>query len=128
MKSLSRILVACALALPAAAAVAGAFDECNLRGDQAAVTRCLVDAENESQAALVKAEGDAGRLARQVDTATGRPVAAAALARSMRAFSDYRKAQCEFVRAMLASAPIAEQGQLGCMIDMTRRRVRDLQN
>ncbi|MCC7327924.1 MAG: DUF1311 domain-containing protein [Burkholderiales bacterium] len=128
MKSLSRIVLACTLALSATLAVAGAFEECNLRGDQATVSRCLVEAEDAAQAALVKAEGDAGKLARQVDTATGRPVAAAALARSMRAFSDYRKAHCDFVRAMLASAPVAEQGQLGCMVDMTRRRVRDLQN
>ena len=45
----------------------------------------------------------------------------------MRAFSDYRKAQCDFVRAMYASGANADQGQLGCMIDITRRRVRELQ-
>ena len=45
----------------------------------------------------------------------------------MRAFADYRKAQCDFVRAMYSSGSGAEQAQLGCIIDLTRRRVRELQ-
>ncbi len=111
-----------------ASAQAGALDECMIKGDQAAVSRCLVEADNEAQAALNKAEGDAGKRARDLDTATGRSGAAAALARSMRAFSEYRKAQCDFVRAMYASGAGAEQGMLGCRVDLTRRRVRDLSN
>ena len=107
---------------------AGALEECMIKGDQAAVTRCLIEAEKEVQLALNKAEGDAGKKARDLDTATGRPGAAAALAKSMRAFGDYRKAQCDFVRAMYASSAGADAGTLGCMIDITRRRVRDLQN
>ena len=73
------------------------------------------------------AEGDAGKRARDIDTATGRPAASPALAKSMRAFSEYRKLQCDFVRALYASSANADQGQLGCMIDITRRRVRELQ-
>ena len=46
----------------------------------------------------------------------------------MRAFVDYRKAQCEFVKAMYANSSSAEQAMHGCMVDMTRRRVRDVQN
>jgi uncharacterized protein YecT (DUF1311 family) len=109
------------------AAAAGAVEECLVRGDQAAVNRCLLDNEKEAQASLVKAEGDAGRKARDIDTATGRPSAAPALAKSMRAFAEYRKAQCDFVRAMFANAAGAEQAQIGCVIDITRRRVRELQ-
>ena len=108
-------------------AAAGAVEECLVRGDQAAVTRCLLDNEKEAQASLVKAEGDAGRKARDIDTATGRSSAAPALAKSMRAFADYRKAQCDYVRAMVANAPAADQAQIGCVIDVTRRRVRELQ-
>jgi uncharacterized protein YecT (DUF1311 family) len=115
------------LAMWAGAAGAGALDECMIKGDHAAVTRCLIEAEREAQASLNKAEGDAGKRARDLDTATGRPVAAAALARSMRAFADYRKAQCDFVRAMYATSANADQGQLGCYIDVTRRRARDFQ-
>ena len=115
------------LAAWAGAAGAGALDECMIKGDHAAVSRCLVEAEKDAQASLNKAEGDAARKARDLDTATGRPGAAAALARSMRAFSDYRKAQCDFVRAMYAQSASADQGQLGCFIDMTRRRARDFQ-
>jgi uncharacterized protein YecT (DUF1311 family) len=116
------------LAAWAGAAGAGALDECMIKGDHAAVSRCLIDLEKEAQASLIKAEGDLGKKARDLDTATGRPGAAAALAKSMRAFTDYRRAQCDFVRAMYASGSGADQGQLGCMVDMTRRRVRDLQN
>ena len=127
MKSITRIVVVCAWAIATAVANAGALDECMIKGDHAAVTRCLIDAENEAQTALNKAEGAAGTLARKVDTATGRPGAAAALARSMRAFTEYRKDQCDFVKAMYASGAGAEQGFLGCRVDMTRRRLRDLQ-
>jgi uncharacterized protein YecT (DUF1311 family) len=108
-------------------ATAGAYEECLGRGDHATVTRCLMDNEKEAQASLVKAEGDAGKKARDIDTAVGRSSAAPALAKSMRAFTEYRKAQCDFVRAMFANAPGAEQAQIGCVIDITRRRVRELQ-
>lgn len=108
-------------------AFAGAFDECNLRGDAATVSRCLVDADRESQEQLNRVEGELARKARDLDAATGRPVAAPALARSMREFGDYRKAQCEFVRSMYPVGTRGDQAQAGCMVDMTRRRVRDLQ-
>jgi uncharacterized protein YecT (DUF1311 family) len=123
MKMLAAVIAACC----ATAAGAGALEECMIKGDQTAVTRCLIEADKEVQASLIKAEGDAGKRARDLDTATGRPVAAAALAKSMRAFTDYRKTQCDFVRTMHASSPAAEQNQLGCMVDLARRRVRDLQ-
>ena len=111
-------------AMATGTASAGAVEECIGRGDHATATRCLVENEKEAQNALVKAEGDAGRKARDIDTATGRSSAAPALAKSMRAFADYRKAQCDFVRAMYASGTGAEQAYVGCIIDVTRRRVR----
>jgi uncharacterized protein YecT (DUF1311 family) len=126
MKMRSMLIGMCLAA--AGNAAAGALEECMIKGDQDAVTRCLVEQEREAQAALNKAEGDAGKKAREIDVATGRSGAAAALAKTMRAFVDYRKTQCDFVRAMYASGTGADQRQLGCMIDMTRRRVRDLQN
>lgn len=110
------------------AAFAGAIDECNLRGDAGTVSRCLVDAEREAQEQLNRVEGEAARKARDLDTATGHAAAAPALARSMREFGEYRKAQCEFVRAMYPVGTRGDQAQAGCMVDMTRRRVRDLQN
>ena len=127
MRAMRWAIGACAC-LVATAAGAGALDECMIRGDHAAVTKCLLEAEREAQDALVKAEGDAGRKARDLDLATGRAGAAAALAKSMRAFADYRKAQCDFVRAMYASGSGADQGALGCRIDLNRRRARDLAN
>jgi uncharacterized protein YecT (DUF1311 family) len=111
----------------AATTSAGALDECVVKGDHAAVSRCLLEADREAQSALYAAEGAAGTRARELDTATGRPRANAALARSMRAFTEFRKAQCDFVKAMYASGNGAEQGELACRIDLTRRRLRDLQ-
>jgi uncharacterized protein YecT (DUF1311 family) len=127
MKSISRIVIVFACAFSTAGATAGALDECMIRGDQTVVTKCLFEADSEANAALIKAEGAAGARARQLDTATGRPGAAAALAKSMRAFNEYRKEQCDFVRAMYASGAGAEHGQLGCRVDLTRRRARELQ-
>jgi len=122
-----KVAIAILTMLAACAANAGALEECLGRGDQVAATRCLVDLEKEAQAALNKAEGDAGKRARDIDTATGRSSAAPALAKSMRGFADYKKTQCDFVRAMYASGNGAEQAQLGCMVDLMRRRVRELQ-
>ena len=75
------------------------------------MTRCLLDADKEAQAALIKAEGDAGKRARDIDTATGRSRAPPRRsAKSMRAFADYRKAQCDFVQLdVRAAARGAEQ-------------------
>jgi uncharacterized protein YecT (DUF1311 family) len=124
---ITRSMLAGVCLAAAANAPAGALEECMIRGDQDAVTRCLVEQDRDAQAALNKAEGDAGKKARELDVATGRSGAAASLARTMRAFVDYRKAQCDFVRAMYPGTG-ADQRQLGCMVDMTRRRVRDFQN
>ena len=77
MRAMRWAIGACAC-LVATAAGAGALDECMIRGDHATVTKCLLEAEREAQDALVKAEGDAGRKARDLDLATGRAGAAAA--------------------------------------------------
>ena len=111
-------------ALPAAA---GALDECQTAGDRAAVTRCLVDADAEAQASLRNAEAAAGTRAREIDTAVGRPGANAALAKSMRAFTEYRTVQCDYIKALYAGGSGTEQAVLGCRVDLTRRRVRELQ-
>ncbi len=128
MSITARIVVALASAVVGSGAFAGALDECLVKGDPAAVTKCLHDADAEAQAALNRAEGAAGTRAREIDTATGRSGANAALAKSLRAFTDYRRAQCDYVRAMYASGSGAEQGALGCRVDLNRRRVRELVN
>lgn len=111
----------------ATSAAAGALDECLTAGDHAAVTRCLVEADAQAQASLRNAEAAAGTRAREIDTATGRSGANAALAKTLRAFSDYRTLQCDYIRALYASGGGAEQAGLGCRVDLTRRRVRELQ-
>ena len=111
----------------ASPATAGALDECQTAGDHAAVTRCLIDIDTQVQASLRSAEAAAGTRARELDTATGRAGANAALAKTLRAFSDYRTMQCDYVKALYASGSGAEQAGLGCRVDLTRRRVRELQ-
>jgi uncharacterized protein YecT (DUF1311 family) len=111
----------------ASPATAGALDECQTAGDHAAVTRCLIDIDTQVQASLRSAEAAAGTRARELDTATGRAGANAALAKTLRAFSDYRTMQCDYVKALYASGSGAEQAGLGCRIDLTRRRIRELQ-
>ncbi len=128
MNIAARIVVAWITALGVSGAVAGALEECMIKGDSTAVTKCLRDADAEAQMALNRAEGAAGTRARELDTATGRPGANAALAKSLRAFTEYRRAQCDYVRAIYADGAGAEQGVLGCRVDMARRRVRELQN
>ena len=66
MKSLAWMIGVgmCAVAMSAGA---GALEECMIRGDHAAVGKCLLDAEREAQDALIKAEGDAGKKARNLD-------------------------------------------------------------
>jgi len=49
--------------LVASVATAGALDECTIKGDHAAVSRCLLDADREAQASLNAAEGAAGTRA-----------------------------------------------------------------
>ena len=112
------------MAVPAAA---GALDECQTAGDHAAVTRCLAELDSQVQASLRNAEAGAGTRARELDTVTGRAGAHAALAKSMRAFTEYRTVQCDYVKALYASGGGAEQAGLGCRVDLTRRRVRELQ-
>jgi uncharacterized protein YecT (DUF1311 family) len=117
-------MVLLSLAAPAAA---GALDECQTAGDHAAVTRCLAEADAQAQASLRNAEAAAGTRAREIDNATGRPGANAALAKTLRTFADYRTTQCDYVKALYASGAGAEQAGLGCRVDLTRRRVRELQ-
>ena len=111
----------------AANATAGALDECQTSGDHAAVSRCLLELDRDAQASLRNAEAAAGTRARELDAVTGRPGANAALAKSLRAFTEYRTLQCDFIKSMYASGNGADQAALACRIDLTRRRVRDLQ-
>ena len=120
------ILLLAALAAGSAPAAAGALDECQTAGDHAAVTKCLFDADAKRRHRAQR-EGIAGIRARELDTATGRAGANAALAKTLRAFTEYRTMQCNYVKALYASGTGAEQAWLACRVDLTRRRVRELQ-
>jgi uncharacterized protein YecT (DUF1311 family) len=107
-------------------ATAGVLEECMPVGNHAAVTRCIETEDSSADAALARAEAAAADRAREIERATGRPGPHAALARSVRAFAQYRDAQCNFVKEMYASGSAAAQARLACRADLTRRRVREL--
>ena len=125
--NMTLVPLAMVLLLIAAPATAGALEECQTVGDHAVVMKCLVDADAQAQASLRNAEATAGTRAREIDHATGRPGANAALAKTLRTFADYRTTQCDYVKALFASGTGADQALLACRIDLTRRRVRELQ-
>ena len=108
-------------------ATAGALDECQTAGDHAAVSRCLLESDRDAQASLRNAEAAAGTRARELDAVTGRTGANAALAKSLRAFTEYRTLQCDYIKSLYGSGNGADQAALACRIDLTRRRVRELQ-
>ena|SRR5437660_5620972 len=117
------------LGLSSAAAVpalASALDECMPAGGGAAVLRCLTEEEGKANVELANAEAAAARRARELEQATGRVGAHAALAKSVRDFAAYRTSQCAYVKETMASGTGAAQAQLGCRIDLNRRRVREL--
>src|SRR5438046_1084445 len=107
-------------------ALASALEECVPAGDGAAVLRCLTEEDVKTNTELSSAEAAAARRARELEQATGRTGAHAALAKSVRDFAAYRTSQCAFVKETMASGSGAAQAQLGCRIDMNRRRVREL--
>jgi uncharacterized protein YecT (DUF1311 family) len=126
MKTIMVTLAMFLLAI-AAPATAGALEECQIASDHTAVMKCLVDADAQAQASLRNAEAAAGTRAREIDNATGRAVANAALAKTLRPFADYRTTQCDYVKTLYGSGTGADQALLGCRVDITRRRVRELQ-
>jgi uncharacterized protein YecT (DUF1311 family) len=108
-------------------ALAGALEECKGTGDSASLTRCLSEEERKANTELSSAEAAAAQKARTLDGATGRTNSHAALAKSVREFSQYRLAHCGYVKeAYGGTGTTAEQAQMGCIVDMTRRRVREL--
>jgi uncharacterized protein YecT (DUF1311 family) len=107
-------------------ALASALEECVPAGDGAAVLRCLTEEDVKANAELANAEVAAVKRARDLEQATGRVGAHAALAKSVRDFATYRASQCAYVKETMASGSGAAQALVGCRIDLNRRRVREL--
>jgi len=127
MKWIRRTLLALALSgVVASPAFASALEECVPAGDGAAVLRCLTEEDTKANVELSNAEAAAAKRARELEQATGRAGAHAALAKSVRDFAAYRSAQCAYVKETMASGSGAAQALVGCRIDMNRRRVREL--
>jgi uncharacterized protein YecT (DUF1311 family) len=119
-------LALCLWATCAGGAWANAVDECAAAGNGDAVLRCLSELDVKTNAELANAEAAAARRARDLEQATGRTGAHAALAKSVRDFAAYRTSQCAYVNETRASGTGAAQAQVGCRIDLNRRRIREL--
>ena len=111
---------------PATLAFAGAVEECMTAGDQSQVSRCLTEQDVKANSELAAAEAAAGKRAREIEQATAHAGVHAALAKSMRDFAQYRTSQCAYVKESYASGAGASRAQLGCRVDLTRRRIREL--
>ena len=127
MSGIRRTVLALALsgafALPA---LASALEECVPAGDGAAVLRCLTEEDTKANVELANAEAAAAKRTRDLEQATGRAGAHAALAKSVRDFAAYRASQCAYIKETMASGTGAAQALVACRIDMNRRRVREL--
>jgi uncharacterized protein YecT (DUF1311 family) len=127
MKGIRQAVLALALSgLVTLPALASALEECVPAGDGAAVLRCLTEADTKANVELSNAEAAAAKRARELEQATGRAGAHAALAKSVRDFAAYRASQCAYIKETMASGSGAAQALVGCRIDMNRRRVREL--
>jgi len=123
IRQCAMVLMASELAFPV---LASALDECVRIGDGAAVLRCLNEEEGKANADLSSAESVAAKRARALEQATGRAGAYAALAKSVHDFAAYRASQCAFIKEAMASGSGGAEAQVGCRIDLNRRRVREL--
>jgi len=117
-----------AIALLAPSARAGALEECMTAGDRGAVTTCLLNEDRKANEELGAAEASAAQRARALESATGRPGAHAALAKSVKDFAQYRTSQCAYVKETYASGTGADEAMIACRIDLTRQRVRALKS
>jgi uncharacterized protein YecT (DUF1311 family) len=120
------LLVAAATLAGAPLAHAGAYEDCLTAGNQAAMMQCLANEEKQANSELASAEAAAAQKAKAVESATGKPGIHAALAKSVRDFSAYRTSHCAYLREIAVRDPVAEQAQLACRVDLTRRRAREL--
>ena len=128
MNGIRRAVLALALSGAAFAmpALASALEECVTAGDGAAVLRCLTEEDARANVELSNAEAAAAKRARDLEQATGRAGAHAALAKTVRDFAAYRASQCAYVKETMASGSGAARALVGCRIDLNRRRVREL--
>jgi len=127
MNGMRRAMLALALSgAVAMPALASALEECVPAGDGAAVLRCLTEEDTKANVELSNSEAAAAKRARELEQATGRVGAYAALAKSVRDFAAYRASHCAYVKETMASGTGAAQALVGCRIDLNRRRVREL--
>ncbi|HYT96557.1 MAG TPA: hypothetical protein VEO36_04490, partial [Casimicrobiaceae bacterium] len=83
MKGIRRVVLALALSgAVAMPALASALEECVPAGDGAAVLRCLSEEDIKANVDLSNAEAAAAKRTRELEQATGRAGAHAALAKS----------------------------------------------
>jgi len=126
MRSLGGATLCLTLAGPLGAA-AGPVEECQAKvRTQVEVSGCLAADLRAAERALAAAASEAERVAQDLDHATGRPGAAQAVDVAQRRWLDFREADCAVRAALAAGGSGTDQFDLGCRIEMTRARAREL--
>jgi uncharacterized protein YecT (DUF1311 family) len=118
---------ACLILARPLAAAAGPVDECEARVQtQVQVSGCLAADLRAAEQVLSTALAEAGRVASDLDRTTGRPGAREAVEAAQRRWLDFREANCAVRAALAAGGSGSDQFALGCRIEMTRARAREL--
>ena len=119
----SRIAAACAAALAAGHASAGALEECYQRTQtRLEVTPCLDAAKKAATDAMLEEFLAVDQSLEELERVTGRSGKVAALKQSQRDFERYLQSHCQVVLRSFDSGTGAGQAQLACEVDLLRQR------
>ena len=120
-----------ALALSGAAiatpALASALEECVPAGDGAAVLRCLTEEDTRANVELSNAEAAAAKRARELEQATGRAGAHAALAKAEIVSAQLAETRIEFARDYASHKDLAAaEVRYAAALDSLRTELRGM--
>ena len=93
---------------------------------QIEVSGCLAADLRAAEQVLSLAFGEAERAAQGLDRATARPGAREAVEAAQQRWLDFREANCAVRAALAAGGSGTDHFVLGCRIEMTRARTREL--
>lgn len=115
------------IVLPIGALHADPAMECGIsNGSQVEIGNCVGAVEKTVDQAVELALGFAMDVAKELDTATGRDVAAKALTSGQQAWGAYRDAHCEYVGSTFGGGSGTGIAISSCRVEMGRQRVSGL--
>jgi len=97
-------------------------------GSQVEIGDCVRATEETVNKTVELALGFAMDSAKELDTVTGREVAAKALTASQQAWSGYRDAHCEYVGSTFGGGSGTGIAIMSCRVELGRQRVSSLMN